>query len=69
MRTKPLSIVCVCVCVYIYIHALMIRKESCVRRNKNVWRKSGSHKEKEGEEQKRVVPPKPQKEIQVFRVF
>ena len=32
-----------------------------------MWRKSGS-REKEGE-QKRVVPPKPQKEIQVFRVL
>ena len=32
-----------------------------------MWRKSGS-REKEGE-QKRVVPPKPQKEIQAFRVL
>ena len=29
----------------------------------------GIPQEKEGEEQKRVVPPKPQKEIQVFRVL
>ena len=54
--------VCVCVCVCIYIHALMIRKESCKCVGINVWRKSGS-REKEGEEQKRVVPPEPQKEI------
>ena len=70
MRTKPLSIVCVCVCVcvYIYIHALMILKESCKCVGINVWRKPGS-REKEGE-QKRVVPPKPQKrEFQSFRVL
>ena len=47
----------------------MIRKESCKCVGINVWRKSGS-REKEGEEQKRVVPPEPQKrEFQSFRVL
>ena len=46
----------------------MIRKESCKCVGINVWRKSGS-REKEGEEQKRVVPPEPQKRFQAFRVL